>query len=154
MERTSAEISKLSAQKDDIRIVLFDGTEHRVKKVSVSFKYDLALLKLDGYSGPRLKFSDPGQVPIGSRVYTIGSPLHLSLGSSVTSGVLSAYRGNWLQTDAAVNPGNSGGPLVTKDGKAIGISTIKPSKEIGSQGISWAIPIHFAIEEFSHHLKN
>ena len=154
LEQKTEELSKLSSQKDDMQIVLSDGTERRVRKVSVSSKYDLALLKLDGYDGPRLEIGDPRQVSVGSRVYAIGSPLHLSLGSSVTSGVLSAHRGNWLQTDAAVNPGNSGGPLVTENGKVIGINTTKPSKEIGSEGISLAIPIYFAIEEFSHHLKS
>ena len=154
LEQKTDQKSELSSQKDDIKIVLCDGTEHRPRKVSASFDYDLALLRLDGYNGPRLEIGDPKQVAIGTRVYAIGSPLSATLGNTVTSGVLSADRGDWLQTDAAVNPGNSGGPLVTEDGRVIGINTMKPSKEIGSEGISLAIPIYFAIKEFSQHLKS
>ena len=84
-------------------------------------------------------------------MFAIGSPLGLS--HSVTSGVFSAHRGKLLQTSAQVNPGNSGGPLLTEDGKVIGINTLKLMEE-GVEGISFAIPINVAIEEFKFHLRN
>jgi serine protease Do len=141
------------------KIVLSDGSEHRVYKVTESTKYDLALLKLDGLKTPCVEVGDPKRVERGSRVFAIGSPLGLS--HSVTSGVFSAHRGDMLQSSAPINPGNSGGPLLTEDGKVIGINTKKlasthiegKDSAIVVEGISFAIPIDVALKEFGVYIK-
>jgi len=134
-------------------IILIDNTEFSVSVVSMSYTYDLALLRLYGYRCPFIKPSDPYQLADGTTLYAIGSPLKLT--HSVTSGVYSGHRKfsqkHYIQTNAQINPGNSGGPLVTKDGKVIGINTWKV---VGPQveGVGFAIPINVALKEFESYL--
>jgi len=127
-----------------IKISLADDTELSVSVVSLSDKYDLALLKLDGYKTPFIEYIKE-KTPQGDSLYAIGSPLNLS--RSVTSGICSGYRDGYIQTNIQLNPGNSGGPVVTKDGKVIGISTWK-IVGVDIEGLSFAIPVETAIEEF------
>ena len=135
------------------QIVLADNTELSVSLVLVSYRHDLALLKLYGYKCPFIEPVVPGQLEQGTLLYAIGSPLKLM--HSVTSGIYSGIREfsgqHYIQTNAQINPGNSGGPLVTKDGKAIGINTWKV---VGPhvEGIGFAIPISAALKEFERYL--
>lgn len=113
-------------------------------------KSDLAVLKIEGTNFPYLQIADSDLAQPGEWVLAVGSPLGLT--STVTAGIVSAKGRNisllrdldaiesFIQTDAAVNPGNSGGPLVTADGKLLGINTAIASKTGRFQGYSFAIP--------------
>ncbi len=127
-------------------VIARDGRELHAYLVRASETHDLALLKIDGYHTPRLDPADieiPGQ---GSEVYAIGGPAGLR--DSVSRGVISGLEGGFIKTDAGIYPGNSGGPLVTPEGKAVGVNTFKllTSK---FEGLGFAIPIRTALEEFS-----
>jgi len=135
------------------KIILIDNTEFSVSVVSLSYRYDLALLKLRGYKCPCIEPAAPHQLEHGTPLYAIGSPLRLM--HSVTSGIYSGIREfnqqHYIQTNAQINPGNSGGPLVTKDGKVIGISTWKVAGPL-VEGLGFAIPINVALKEFERYL--
>ena len=135
------------------KIILIDNTEFSVSVVSLSYRYDLALLRLRGYRCPFIEPAVPHQLEHGTPLYAIGSPLRLM--HSVTSGIYSGIRKfnqeHYIQTNAQINPGNSGGPLVTTDGKVIGISTWKVA-EPQVEGLGFAIPINVALKEFERYL--
>ncbi len=136
--------------KRGLKIVLADKTEHSVQKIALSNKYDLALLRLKGYKTPYVRPGSIDQVAHGDPLYAIGNPL--SLDHSVTSGVFSGHRDDFIQTNAQLNPGNSGGPLVTESGKVIGINSRKIVHQ-GVEGLSFAIPIDLVFEEFRSYLE-
>lgn len=103
---------------------------------------DLAVVKVAGFNLPTLEIGDSDSLAVGQRLIAVGSPLGLE--GTVTTGVLSAIRESdgyrVLQTDAAVNPGNSGGPLVNEMGKVIGVITFKLR---ATENINFAIPINY-----------
>jgi serine protease Do len=130
-------------------IVLVDSTELSVRLVAVSADHDLALLKLDGYRTPALKrYDSRGLVP-GRPLYAIGNPVKLS--NSVTSGVFSGHEQGFVQTNAQIYPGNSGGPLVTENGLVVGINTFKKITR-KFEGLGFAIPIQWAYQAFNRYL--
>lgn len=131
-------------------VILADGTEKSAVFYRVSDTYDLALLKIDGYRTPHLSGGDSAGVLLGQRVYAIGSPLNLN--NTVTSGVVSNSRGDYIQTNAEIYPGNSGGPLVTEDGRVIGVNTMKRITE-KFEGLGFAIKFSRVQEEFSEYLQ-
>jgi S1-C subfamily serine protease len=140
----------------DLRVFLVDNTELFVSILSVSYDYDLALLRLGGYKTPFIEPGDPEQLSHGDPLYAIGSPIHIGLKHTVTSGIFSGYRefekgpfgrGAFLQTNAQISRGNSGGPLVTQEGKVVGINTLKLVGN-GVEGLNFAIPIGVAMGEF------
>ena len=128
------------------KIYLADGTPLTAQLVKVSSKYDLALLKVDGYQTPHLQAVSAHNIAMGEAVYAIGNPVGRR--NSVSSGVLSARRDEFIQTNAEINPGNSGGPLVSKDGEVIGINT---KKLVGAkvEGMGFALDINYAFGEFA-----
>ena len=128
-------------------IYLADNTELQAEKVATSDQYDLALLKLEGYKIPCIKPGSAFLIKVGDPVYVIGAPADLRV--TVTSGVLSGNMKHYLQTNAQINPGCSGGPLVNEDGEVIGVNT---RKVVGTayEGIGFAIPINIAIQEFKN----
>jgi serine protease Do len=131
-------------------VLLKDKTELEANLVSVSNNHDLALLKIDRCRSPYLQSGAPGQFIQGMRVFAIGSPLGDA--DSVSSGVLSGYDHEYIRTDARMSPGNSGGPLITSDGKVIGINTMK--RIAGKyEGLGFAIPVTKALQEFNKYLK-
>jgi S1-C subfamily serine protease len=108
---------------------------------------DIALLKISG-NYDSLKFDDSDNVKIGEKVIAIGNPLGLSF--SVTEGIVSAVNrrvrgssGEYIQTDTALNPGNSGGPLINTDGKVIGINNFK----IAGDNIGFALESNYIVDE-------
>ncbi len=108
---------------------------------------DIALLKISGTHTP-LKFGDSNSVQIGEKVIAIGNPLGLQF--SVTEGIVSAVERTgpnnldaYIQTDAALNPGNSGGPLIDKEGNVIGINNFKVG---GSESLGFALGSDYIIE--------
>jgi S1-C subfamily serine protease len=134
---------------------LADGTSMPVYVVRESYQYDLALLSVRERRTPFLRTRDVHEMPVGTRLYALGSPLGPRLQNTVTSGVFSALRKIedtlYIQTNAQVNRGNSGGPLVTEDGRVVGIITMKEKGE-DVEGIGYAIPIGTAIEEFEQYI--
>ncbi len=133
------------ADATEIFVTLTDGREFRAKVIGSDERTDVALLRVDAKDLPFLPIGDPKALKKGQWVLAIGSPFGLE--STVTSGIVSALgrdTGDYLpfiQTDVAVNPGNSGGPLLNLKGEVVGINSQIISRSGGSMGISLAIPI-------------
>jgi serine protease Do len=137
---------------DEVTVTLADGREFPATDIRTDDFSDVAVLTIDtGESLPALKLGDDATTQIGDWVLAIGSPFGLEM--SVTQGIISAksrglkplaLRQEFLQTDAAVNPGNSGGPLVNLRGEVIGINTAIETRSGGYDGVSFAVPVSLA----------
>lgn len=138
--------NKAVRQQSRYRIKLADGTEKSVILYRISERFDLALLKLNGHRTPYLKPADLATVTLGQPVYAIGAPL--SLNNTVTSGVISNFRDQYIQTNAEIYPGNSGGPLITASGEVLGVNTMKLITE-KYEGLGFAITIAEVEQEFA-----
>lgn len=134
------------AKADEVFIILSDGSKYKAKILGRDSKLDIALLKIDtNRKFKTLEFGDSDNIRIAEDVYAIGNPF--GLGHSVSKGIISAKHrslgtgpfDDFLQTDAAINFGNSGGPLISKDGSVVGIST---AIKANSQGLGFAIPVN------------
>ena len=132
---------------DELKIVLNDRREFEAKLLTKDEELDLAILEIDPGTErlPFLTIQGGGDLEIGDIVLAIGNPF--GVGQTVTSGIISAKGrtnvsdfSSYIQTDAAVNPGNSGGALVNLNGELIGINTAIFSRSGGSNGIGFAIP--------------
>ena len=132
---------------EEITVVLHDNTSLDAKLVGRDEKTDLAVLKVETDKPlPFAEFGDSDRMRVGDWVLAIGNPF--GLGGSVTAGIISARSreinagpyDDFLQTDAAINRGNSGGPMFNMDGQVIGINTAIYSPSGGSVGIGFAIP--------------
>ncbi len=134
---------------DTFRVVLSDRREYPAELVLADERTDLAVLKIDteGAVLPILPYADTRAAEVGDLVLAIGNPF--GVGQTVTSGIISATARTdvgisdyafFLQTDAAVNPGNSGGALVNTKGELVGVNTAIFSRSGGSNGIGFAIP--------------
>jgi len=138
---------------NDININLYDGSKYKAKMIGIDKKTDLALLKINTNKELKFaKFGDSNKARIGDWAIVIGNPY--GLGGSVSIGIISA-RGRdinagqldeYIQTDAAINKGNSGGPLFNSKGEVIGISSAIYSPSGGSVGIGFATPSSNAIQ--------
>jgi serine protease Do len=135
------------ADADEINIILNDGTKIKADIVGVDKKTDLAVLKFKPpHPLTAVKFGDSDKLRLGDWVIAIGNPF--SLGGTVTAGIVSAKNrdissgpyDSYIQTDAAINRGNSGGPLFNLDGDVIGVNTLIISPSGGSIGIGFAVP--------------
>lgn len=136
---------------DDIEVIFPNGSKLKAKLVGTDTKTDLSVLKVEPKAPLKsVKFGDSKKMRIGDWVMAIGNPF--GLGGSVTVGIISA-RGrninagpydNFIQTDAAINKGNSGGPLFNMYGEVIGINTAIISPSGGSIGIGFAVPTELA----------
>ena len=134
-----------------ITVKLADGREFSAELHASDPPTDLAVIKVPAEGLPYLQWGDSQQLQIGEWVLAVGSPLGLS--QTVTAGIISAIGRSglgltsyedFIQTDAAVNPGNSGGPLVNMAGQVVGINTAIASRSGGSEGISFAVPSNIA----------
>ena len=134
---------------ESLTVILEDETSHKAKVIGTDPRTDLALLKIDIKKAPYVKFGNSDRLAIGDWVVAIGNPLGLDF--TVTAGILSAKGrdifggtayGDFLQTDAAINRGNSGGPLYNTKGEVIGINT---AIVVGGQGLGFAIPSNLAV---------
>ena len=134
-------------------IILADETKLNAQLYNLSDKHDLALLKVFGYQTPYLKPVKMDELSQGQNVYAVGSPIHLDLNNTITSGVLSGFRENYIQTNAEIFPGNSGGPLINENGEVIGVNTMKLIMGYNFEGLSFAIPINTVFEEFKEYLR-
>ena len=134
---------------DEVYVTLTDKREYKAKIIGSDKRTDVALVKIEGNNLPRLSFGDSNKVRVGEWVIAIGSPFGLD--NTVTAGIISAKArdtGDYLpliQTDVAVNPGNSGGPLINMRGEVIGINSQIYSRSGGYMGISFAVPIDEAM---------
>ena len=134
---------------DEVYVTLTDKREFKAKIIGADARTDVALVKIEGSNLPRLPFGDSTRVRAGEWVVAIGSPFGLD--NSVSAGIISAKArdtGDYvplIQTDVAVNPGNSGGPLINMRGEVIGINSQIYSRSGGYMGISFAVPIDEAI---------
>jgi S1-C subfamily serine protease len=124
-------------------VVLKNGLELSGTVLRVDQAQDLALIKIPGQGHHALELDLEGQTAVGSEIYAVGAPLGEQLSFTVTKGIVSGFRefnqASYLQTDASLNPGNSGGPLVDKSGRVIGIVSWKVSGN-AVQGLSFAVP--------------
>lgn len=145
------------ADAETIYVTLPDKREFKARLIGTDRRTDVALLKVDANGLPRLQMGDSNKIRVGEWVLAIGSPFGLD--NSVTAGIVSAKgrdTGDYLpfiQTDVAVNPGNSGGPLINLRGEVIGINSQIYSRSGGYMGISFAIPIDEALR-VSEQLKS
>lgn len=137
---------------DEILVALHDGRTTNARVIGKDSETDLALLRIELDDVPVITFSRQRALRVGDITLAIGNPF--GVGQTVTMGIVSATGRNqlgittyedFIQTDAAVNPGNSGGALVNADGALVGINTAIYSKSGGNQGIGFAIPLNHAL---------
>ncbi|QWE08774.1 Do family serine endopeptidase [Polynucleobacter ibericus] len=147
---------------DEIDVALADGRKVKAKIIGSDPETDIAVLKIDAKQLPTpITLGKVESIHVGDVVLAIGNPF--GVGQTVTSGIISALGRdhvgintfeNFIQTDAAINPGNSGGALVDTRGHLIGINTAIYSKNGGSMGIGFAIPINLAKQVMESILSN
>lgn len=150
------------ADASDVTVRLTDRREFRAKVIGADKRSDVALIKIPAVGLPVVHFGDPSRIRPGQWAIAIGSPFGFD--NSVTAGVISAVgrplpddNGSFvtfIQTDAAVNPGNSGGPLFNIEGQVVGINAQIFSRTGGYMGMSFAIPIDVALNVKDQLLKN
>ena len=140
---------------DEITVSLGDRREYSAEIIGADPRSDVALLKIEAENLPKLKIGKSNNLRVGEWVVAIGSPFQLRF--SVTSGIVSAKGRSipngsdstyvpFIQTDVAINPGNSGGPLFNLDGEVIGINSQIYTRSGGYMGVSFAIPIDYAMD--------
>jgi Do/DeqQ family serine protease len=139
---------------DEIEVTLYDNRKFEATIIGTDSKSDLAVIKIDEKDLPILQMSNSDEAQVGEWVLAVGNPFELT--STVTAGIISAKGRNirllgggdaiesFIQTDAAVNPGNSGGALVDKYGNLLGINTAIASRTGAFSGYSFAIPVQLA----------
>ncbi len=135
---------------DEITVRLTDKREFKAKVIGSDRRTDVALIKIEASGLPVVKFGEPSRLKVGEWVVAIGSPFGFD--NTVTAGIVSAKGRSlpqenfvpFIQTDVAVNPGNSGGPLFNMRGEVVGINSQIYSRTGGFMGLSFAIPIDVA----------
>jgi len=139
------------ASADAIEVALADGRKLSATLVGADPESDLALLQVDAKNLPSITFASSDKLEVGDVVLAIGNPF--GVGQTVTQGIVSALGRNhlgintyenFIQTDASINPGNSGGALIDAAGNLVGINSAIYSRNGGSMGIGFAIPISIA----------
>jgi serine protease Do len=137
---------------DEVVIKLNDKREYRAKVIGTDARTDIALLKISASDLPAVRVGDPNKLRVGEWVLAIGAPFGFE--NSVTAGIVSAKGRSlpqenyvpFIQTDVAVNPGNSGGPLFNMRGEVVGVNSQIISRSGGYMGLSFAIPIDVAMD--------
>jgi len=143
---------------NQVTVKLTDRREFTAKVVGSDKRTDIALLKIDAKNLPALDLSDPPGVKPGEWVIAIGSPFGFenSVSAGIVSGIHRSLPGGqmtpFIQTDVAVNPGNSGGPLINTEGQVVGVNSQIYSRSGGFMGLSFAIPARVA-ENVAQQLK-
>jgi serine protease Do len=136
----------------EVTVKLSDHREYKAKVLGADKSSDIAVLKIDAHDLPTVRLGDSDQLSVGDYVLAIGEPFGLE--ETATAGIVSAKGRSlpgdgyvpFIQTDAAVNPGNSGGPLFDASGAVVGINAQIYSNSGGYQGVSFAIPINLAVQ--------
>ena len=140
---------------DELKVALSDDRKFTAKLVGTDEKTDIAVIKIDASSLPSVTLADSDKLRVGDIVFAVGNPL--GVGETVTMGIVSAKGRNhlsllgeiggyedFIQTDAAINMGNSGGALVDAKGRLVGINSAIISPSRGNVGIGFAIPVNLA----------
>ncbi len=135
---------------DEVKVKLSDRREFKGKVVGIDKQTDIAVVRIDAKGLPTVKLGDPSKIRVGEWVLAIGSPFGFE--NTATAGIVSGTSRSlpegtyvpFIQTDAAVNPGNSGGPLFNLKGEVIGINSAIYSRTGGYMGLAFAIPIDVA----------
>jgi serine protease Do len=136
----------------EVTVKLSNHREYKAKVLGADRSSDIAVLKIDAHDLPTVQLGDSNQLRVGDYVLAIGEPFGLE--ETATAGIVSAKGRSlpgdgyvpFIQTDAAVNPGNSGGPLFDANGNVVGINAQIYSNSGGYQGVSFAIPINLAVQ--------
>ena len=143
------------ADADELTVVLSDGRKFTAKVVGADPKTDIAVVKIDATMLPAATFADSDKLRVGDVVFAVGNPL--GVGETVTMGIVSAKSRNvgilddvagyedFIQTDAAINMGNSGGALIDAKGRFVGINSAIVSPSRGNIGIGFAVPVNMAV---------
>jgi serine protease Do len=149
---------------DNVNVSLNDGKKYTAKVVGTDSRYDLAVLKIQADNLPAIQKSNSDNLKIGEWVLAIGFPY--DIGTTVTAGIVSATHRkvgigetktameDFIQTDAVVNPGNSGGALVDATGKLVGINTAIQTRTGSYEGYSFAIPVNIMTTVVDDIIKN
>jgi serine protease Do len=146
---------------DDVTVRLADAKrEFKAKVIGVDKRTDVALIKVDAKDLPTARLGNSSQLEPGQWVAAIGSPFGFA--NTITAGIVSATGRSlpdetyvpFIQTDVAVNPGNSGGPLINLKGEVVGINSLIYSRTGGYMGVSFAIPIEVALDVAKQLQKN
>ncbi|MGH8808010.1 MAG: DegQ family serine endoprotease [Noviherbaspirillum sp.] len=140
------------ADTDEVTVKLTTRREYKAKLIGVDTRTDVALIKIDAGGLPVVQIGDPAKMEVGEWVAAIGAPFGFE--NSVTAGIVSATGRSlpdesyvpFIQTDVALNPGNSGGPLFNMRGEVIGVNSQIYSQTGGYMGLSFAIPIDLAMD--------
>ncbi|MGZ8231448.1 MAG: DegQ family serine endoprotease [Burkholderiales bacterium] len=140
------------AEADEVTVRLADAREFKAKTVGVDVRTDIAVLKVNASSLPTVTLGSSDELKVGEWVAAIGSPFGFA--NTITAGIVSAKGRSlpdesfvpFIQTDVAVNPGNSGGPLLNLRGQVVGINSAIYSRTGGYMGVSFAIPIEVAMD--------
>lgn len=141
---------------DSIVVVLSNSKSYKARLKAIDERLDLAVIKIDKGGLKPAKFADVSKVTVGEEVVAIGTPLSFNLRNSATKGIVSGMNRSadgeykFIQSDAAINGGNSGGPLVNMKGEVIGINSVK-LVGFGIEGLSFSIPsdtVQYAISHF------
>ncbi|MCP3874742.1 MAG: trypsin-like serine protease [Desulfobacteraceae bacterium] len=140
----------ISYLKQNFHIYLADNSKQSARLISVSEQYDLALLKLDGHKTPYLDPVNQSGIYQGQKVYAIGNPAKLK--NSVSTGIMSGQEGIFIKTDAKIYPGNSGGPLISSEGRVMGINTFKKLTH-KYEGLGFAISMDVVLNEFGSYIS-
>jgi serine protease Do len=137
---------------DELEVTLYDNRKFKATVIGTNKKTDLAIIKIEANNLPTLELADSDEAKVGEWTLAVGNPFDLT--STVTAGIISAKGRSlrllkerdaiesFIQTDAAVNPGNSGGALIDANGRLLGINTAIASQTGVFQGYSFAIPIN------------
>ncbi len=129
---------------NNVSVILKSGLELTANVIRIDKQQDIALIKIEGKGHKELNIETNKLPPIGSEIFAIGSPVSENLSFTVTKGIVSGYREinnrRYIQTDASLNPGNSGGPLFNNNGQVIGIVSWKISAK-GFEGLSFGVPL-------------
>ena len=136
---------------DEVNVKLSDRREFKAKVIGLDKRTDVALIKIDAKDLPKVTIGDPEKLKVGEWVVAIGKPFGLE--NTMTAGIVSGKGRDlpqenlvpYIQTDAAVNPGNSGGPLFNLKGEVVGINSLIFSRTGGFMGLSFAVPIDIAM---------
>lgn len=144
---------------EEVTVTLTDKRDFKAKVIGADKRTDVAVLKIEATNLPKVTIGDSSKLRVGEWVLAIGSPFRLS--NTATAGIVSAKgrdevdRGGvaFIQTDVAVNPGNSGGPLFNLKGEVVGINSQILSRTGGYQGISFSIPIEDAMRVYDQIIK-
>jgi serine protease Do/serine protease DegQ len=143
------------ADADELTVELSDGHKYTAKVVGADPKTDIAVIKIDATGLPAATFADSDKLRVGDVVFAVGNPL--GVGETVTMGIVSAKSRNvgilddvagyedFIQTDASINMGNSGGALIDAKGRFVGINSAIVSPSRGNIGIGFAVPVNMAV---------